>query len=154
MTEQQPEKELMLGHIKWGLHLLENEVLAWVWVRHGPHLGHNYPVCSHVGFVGVASEESAPVDHFTYEQKNICKESFFFQKLIFAQITGSEAANNISSLFPHQFQVRDETPTIFEVKAVHDGHPIEPVLVAGITHRKQAGAIADQSALQPVRDGP
>lgn len=43
--------------------------------------------------------------------------------------------------------------TIFKGEAVHDGHPIEPVLVAGVSHREDAWAITQQRALQPAGDG-
>lgn len=42
--------------------------------------------------------------------------------------------------------------TIFKGEAVHDGHPIEPVLVAGVSHREDARAITQQCALQPAGD--
>lgn len=45
--------------------LLDNEVLAWVWICHCAHFRHNYPVRCHVCFVGVAPEKSASVRHFT-----------------------------------------------------------------------------------------
>lgn len=44
-------------------------------------------------------------------------------------------------------------PTIFKGEAVHDGHPIEPVLVAGVSHREDAGAVTQQRALQPAGNG-
>lgn len=37
--------------------------------------------------------------------------------------------------------------TVFEGEAVHDGHAVEPVLVAGLAHGEQTRAIAQQSAL-------
>lgn len=51
-------------------------------------------------------------------------------------------------------QVRNRGPTVFEDEAVHDGHPIEPVLVAGVAHGKDAWAITQQYALQPAGNIP
>lgn len=51
-------------------------------------------------------------------------------------------------------QVRNKGRTVFKGEAVHDGHPIEPVLVAGFAHGEDARAIAQQSALQPAGDVP
>lgn len=44
--------------------------------------------------------------------------------------------------------------TIFEGEAVHDGHAVEPVLVAGLAHGEETRAIAQQSALQPAGNVP
>lgn len=51
-------------------------------------------------------------------------------------------------------QVRNKGRTVFKGEAVHDGHPIEPVLVAGFAHGEDARAIAQQSPLQPAGDVP
>lgn len=49
---------------------------------------------------------------------------------------------------------KNQTPTVFNGEAVHDGHPIEPVVVAGGPHRKDTGAIAQQGPLQPAGNTP
>lgn len=52
--------------------------------------------------------------------------------------------------------IRAETrrPTVREGEAVHDGHPIEPVLVAGVAHGQDARAVPQQRAPQPARHDP
>lgn len=61
---------------------LEDEVLAWVWISHRPHFGHNNSICFHVSFIGVTSEESASMDYFTCKETNtasfICALYIFF----------------------------------------------------------------------------
>lgn len=49
---------------------------------------------------------------------------------------------------------KKKRPTISKGEAVHDGHPIEPVLVAGVPHREDARPITQQRALQPARNIP
>lgn len=44
--------------------------------------------------------------------------------------------------------------TIFKGEAVHDGHAVEPVLVAGLAHGEETRAIAQQCALQPAGNVP
>lgn len=45
-------------------------------------------------------------------------------------------------------------PTVFKGEVVHDGHPIKPVLVAGVSHGEDAGAVTQQCALQPAGNSP
>lgn len=45
-------------------------------------------------------------------------------------------------------------PTISKGEAVHDGHPIEPVLIAGVPHGEDARPITQQRALQPAGNIP
>lgn len=47
-----------------------------------------------------------------------------------------------------------EKPTVFEGEAVYDGHPVEPVVVAGFPNREDTGAITQQCTLQPVGNLP
>lgn len=127
--------------------ILDNEVFAWVWVCHGAHFRHNYPVGCHVRFIGVTSEKPASVSHFSCRKKE-----------------ERNVNNSYSSVFLHNesvirnvwflIQVRNKGRTVFKGEAVHDGHPIEPVLVAGFAHGEDARAITQQSALQPAGDVP
>lgn len=133
------------------LHLLDNKVLAGVWVCHCAHFRHNYPVCCHICFVGVTPEKSAPVRDFSCGEK---------RKFLFIVITPfSTISKNKVSLMrldaKSPFPVRTiRGRTIFEGKAVHEGHAVEPVLVAGLAHGEQTRAIAQQCALQPAGNVP
>lgn len=54
------------GHIRGeflGRYLPGKDVLAGVWVGHGPKLRHHNPVGLHVPFIGLALQELAPVGH-------------------------------------------------------------------------------------------
>lgn len=75
------------------MYVLENKILAWVWVCHRPHFGHNYPVSSHICVIGVTFQESASVEHFTCDKKDKTRELLFAfhsitnQMLAFSKIT-------------------------------------------------------------------
>lgn len=66
-----------LPHMSHNIYLLENEILAWVWVCHRPHFGHDYPVSSHICVIGVAFKESASVEHFACDKNDNKNESFY-----------------------------------------------------------------------------
>lgn len=56
--------------------------------------------------------------------------------------------------FMNEVEVSNAGQTVFKGEAVHDGHPIKPVVVSGVPHREDAGAIAQQRALQPAGNVP
>lgn len=57
-------------------------------------------------------------------------------------------------LYLNASQVRSATPTIFKGEAVHNRQAIKPVVVVGVPHRKDAGTVAQQCAMQPAGDVP
>lgn len=65
-----------------------------------------------------------------------------------------QKSNDESVITNVLIRVRNKGRTVFKGEAVHDGHPIEPVLVAGLAQGEDARAITQQSALQPAGDVP
>lgn len=87
------------------------------------------------------------------------KKSFFsLSSLLFQDSNNIKKKNKVSLMrldTKSPFPVRTTRGrTIFEGKAVHEGHAVEPVLVAGLAHGEQTRAIAQQCALQPAGNVP
>lgn len=96
--------------------------------------------------------------HFTCNKKKRKEKKWINLYFIFFLCYVSDQTSKY--VFPYYgshlcaIQVRNRRPTVFKGEAVHDGHPIEPVLVAGVAHGKDAWAITQQYALQPAGNIP